>query len=80
MRRLIVSSASEPSSDDFLDEDEPTSITEPEPVQPVVTQTTLEEVQSSDQIVFDRNDDKGLFGFDEIESIPEAPVYQQQFG
>lgn len=71
---IDVASASEPSSDDFLDEDEPTSITEPESVQPVVIQTTIEEVQSSDQIIFDPNDDKGLFGFDEIESTPEAPA------
>ncbi|WP_313390597.1 DNA polymerase III subunit gamma/tau, partial [Acinetobacter sp.] len=71
---IDFASASEPSSDDFLDEDEPTSITEPESVQPVVIQTTIEEVQSSDQIIFDPNDDKGLFGFDEIESTPEAPA------
>ena len=31
-------------------------------------------MQSSDQIIFDPNDDKGLFGFDEIESTPEAPA------
>ena len=71
---IDVASASGPSSDDFLDEEEPTSITAPESVQPVVIQTTIEEVQSSDQIVFDPNDDKGLFGFDEIESTPEAPA------
>ena len=71
---IDVASASEPSSDDFLDEDEPTSINAPEPVQPVATQTVIEEVQSSDQIVFDPNDDKGLFGFDEIKSTPEAPA------
>ncbi|MCJ8511989.1 DNA polymerase III subunit gamma/tau [Acinetobacter lwoffii] len=71
---IDVASASVPSSDDFLDEEEPTSITAPESVQPVVIQTTIEEVQSSDQIVFDPNDDKGLFGFDEIESTPEAPA------
>ena len=71
---IDVASASEPSSDDFLDEDEPTSINAPEPVQPVATQTVIEEVRSSDQIVFDPNDDKGLFGFDEIESTPEAPA------
>ena len=71
---IDVASASGPSSDDFLDEEEPTSITAPESVQPVVIQTTIEEVQSSDQIIFDPNDDKGLFGFDEIESTPEAPA------
>lgn len=71
---IDVASASEPSSDDFLDEDEPTSINAPEPVQPVATQTVIEEVRSSDQIVFDPNDDKGLFGFDEIESTLEAPA------
>lgn len=48
---IDVASASGPSSDDFLDEEEPTSITAPESVQPVVIQTTIEEVQSSDQIV-----------------------------
>ena len=71
---IDVASASEPSSDDFLDEEEPISINAPEPVQPVATQTVIEEVRSSDQIVFDPNDDKGLFGFDEIESTPEAPA------
>ena len=71
---IDVASASGPSSDDFLDEEEPTSITAPESVQPVVIQTTIEDVQSSDQLVFDPNDDKGLFGFDEIESTPEAPA------
>ena len=71
---IDVASASEPSSDDFLDEEEPTNINAPEPVQPVATQTVIEEVRSSDQIVFDPNDDKGLFGFDEIESTPEAPA------
>ena len=71
---IDVASASEPSSDDFLDEEEPISINAPEPVQPIVTQTVIEEVRSSDQIVFDPNDDKGLFGFDEIESTPEAPA------
>ncbi len=71
---IDVASVSEPSSDDFLDEEEPTSINAPEPVQPVATQTVIEEVRSSDQIVFDPNDDKGLFGFDEIENTPEAPA------
>ena len=71
---IDITSVSEPSSDDFLDEEEPTNINAPEPVQPVATQTVIEEVRSSDQIVFDPNDDKGLFGFDEIESTPEAPA------
>src|SRR5690606_25706113 len=45
-----------------------------EPVQPVITQPAIEQVQSTDQIVFDPNDDKGLFGFDEIEGTVEAPA------
>lgn len=64
----------EPSSDDFLHEEKSTNDHAPEPVQQGVIQTAIEEVQSSDQIVFDPNDDKGLFGFDEIESSVEAPA------
>ncbi|WP_216940235.1 DNA polymerase III subunit gamma/tau [Acinetobacter sp. BY419] len=71
---IYTASTSEPSSDDFLDEKEPISIKASEPVQPVATQTVIEEIQSTDQIVFDPNDDKGLFGFDEIESPAEAPA------
>lgn len=54
-----------------MDEEEPTNINASEPVQAVIAQTAIEEVQSGDQIVFDPNDDKGLFGFDEIESTTE---------
>ena len=72
---IYAPTSSEPSSDDFLDDEEEFNSTEvPESVQPVINQPAMEQVRSTDQIVFDPNDDKGLFGFDEIEGTVEAPA------
>lgn len=68
----LVTAQSEPSSDDFLDEDEPETNSEPQVIQ---AESTRVEQSESDQIVFDPNLEDGLFGFDDVpaEPIPSSP-------
>lgn len=63
-----VTAQSEPSSDDFLDENEPETNSEPQVIQ---AESTRVEQSESEQIVFDPNLEDGLFGFDDV---PEEPV------
>ncbi|WP_180013046.1 DNA polymerase III subunit gamma/tau [Acinetobacter sp. YH16031] len=67
-----VTAQSEPSSDDFLDEDEPETNSEPQVIQ---AESTRVEQSESDQIVFDPNLEDGLFGFDDVhaEPVPSSP-------
>lgn len=67
-----VTAQSEPSSDDFLDEDEPETNSEPQVIQ---AESTRVEQSESDQIVFDPNLEDGLFGFDNVpaEPAPSSP-------
>ncbi|WP_180002221.1 MULTISPECIES: DNA polymerase III subunit gamma/tau [unclassified Acinetobacter] len=67
-----VTAQSEPSSDDFLDEDEPETNSEPQIIQ---AESTRVEQSESDQIVFDPNLEDGLFGFDDVhaEPVPSSP-------
>ncbi|MEK5757870.1 DNA polymerase III subunit gamma/tau [Acinetobacter variabilis] len=62
-----VTAQSEPSSDDFLDEDEPETNSEPQVIQ---AESTRVEQSESDQIVFDPNLEDGLFGFDDVPAEP----------
>ena len=62
-----VTAQSEPSSDDFLDEDEPKTNSEPQVIQ---AESTRVEQSESDQIVFDPNLEDGLFGFDDVPAEP----------
>ncbi|ATO20277.1 DNA polymerase III subunit gamma/tau [Acinetobacter sp. LoGeW2-3] len=64
-----ASAQSEPSSDDFLDDEaEPDLNTAPAEVQPV--ETAPVEQPSADQIMFDPSVEDGLFGFDDVPSEP----------
>lgn len=67
-----VTAQSEPSSDDFLDEGEPETNSEPQVIQ---AESTRVEQSESDQIVFDPNLEDGLFGFDDVpaEPVPSSP-------
>ncbi|WP_180017570.1 MULTISPECIES: DNA polymerase III subunit gamma/tau [unclassified Acinetobacter] len=67
-----VTAQSEPSSNDFLDEDEPETNSEPQVIQ---AESTRVEQSESDQIVFDPNLEDGLFGFDDVpaEPVPSSP-------
>lgn len=67
-----VTAQSEPSSDDFLDEDEPETNSESQVIQ---AESTKVEQSESDQILFDPNLEDGLFGFDDVpaESVPSSP-------
>jgi DNA polymerase III, gamma/tau subunits len=67
-----VTAQSEPSSDDFLDEDEPETNSESQVIQ---AESTKVEQSESDQIVFDPNLEDGLFGFDDVpaEPVPSSP-------
>ncbi|MGI1795659.1 DNA polymerase III subunit gamma/tau [Acinetobacter variabilis] len=67
-----VTAQSEPSSDDFLDEDEPETNSEPQVIQ---AESTMVDQSESDQIVFDPNLEDGLFGFDDVpaEPVPSSP-------
>lgn len=67
-----VTAQSEPSSDDFLDEDEPETNSEPQVIQ---AESTRVEQSESAQIVFDPNLEDGLFGFDDVpaEPVPSSP-------
>lgn len=62
-----VTAQSEPSSNDFLDEDEPETNSEPQVIQ---AESTRVEQSESDQIVFDPNLEDGLFGFDDVPAEP----------
>lgn len=68
----LVTAQSEPSSDDFLDEDEPETNSEPQVIQ---AESTRVEQSESEQIVFDPNLEDGLFGFDDVpaEPVPSSP-------
>ena len=67
-----VTAQSELSSDDFLDEDEPETNSEPQVIQ---AESTRVEQSESEQIVFDPNLEDGLFGFDDVpaEPVPSSP-------
>ena len=67
-----VTAQSELSSDDFLDEDEPETNSEPQVIQAELTRV---EQSESEQIVFDPNLEDGLFGFDDVpaEPVPSSP-------
>lgn len=67
-----VTAQSELSSDDFLDEDEPETNSEPQVIQ---VESTRVEQSESEQIVFDPNLEDGLFGFDDVpaEPVPSSP-------
>lgn len=67
-----VTAQSEPSSDDFLDENEPETNSEPQVIQ---AESTRVEQSESEQIVFDPNLEDGLFGFDDVpaEPVPSSP-------
>lgn len=67
-----VTAQSEPSSDDFLDEDEPETNSESQVIQ---AESTKVEQSESDQILFDPNLEDGLFGFDDVpaEPVPSSP-------
>ncbi len=67
-----VTAQSEPSSNDFLDEDEPETNSEPQVIQ---AESTRVEQSESEQIVFDPNLEDGLFGFDDVpaEPVPSSP-------
>lgn len=67
-----VTVQSEPSSDDFLDEDEPETNSEPQVIQ---AESTRVDQSESDQIIFDPNLEDGLFGFDDVpaEPVPSSP-------
>ncbi|MFV5591311.1 DNA polymerase III subunit gamma/tau [Acinetobacter variabilis] len=67
-----VTTQSELSSDDFLDEDEPETNSEPQVIQ---AESTRVEQSESEQIVFDPNLEDGLFGFDDVpaEPVPSSP-------
>ena len=62
-----VTAQSELSSDDFLDEDEPETNSEPQVIQ---AESTRVEQSESEQIVFDPNLEDGLFGFDDVPAEP----------
>lgn len=62
-----VTAQSEPSSNDFLDEDEPETNSEPQVIQ---AESTRVEQSESDQIVFDPNLEDGLLGFDDVPAEP----------
>lgn len=64
-----VTAQSELSSDDFLDEDEPETNSEPQVIQ---AESTRVEQSESEQIVFDPNLEDGLFGFDDVPAEPVA--------
>ena len=63
----LVTVQSEPSSDDFLDEDEPETNSEPQVIQ---AESTRVDQSESDQIIFDPNLEDGLFGFDDVPAEP----------
>jgi len=67
-----VTTQSELSSDDFLDEDEPETNSESQVIQ---AESTRVEQSESEQIVFDPNLEDGLFGFDDVpaEPVPSSP-------
>jgi len=67
-----VTAQSELSSDDFLDENEPETNSEPQVIQ---AEPTRVEQSESEQIVFDPNLEDGLFGFDDVpaEPVPSSP-------
>lgn len=67
-----VTAQSELSSDDFLDENEPETNSEPQVIQ---AESTRVEQSESEQIVFDPNLEDGLFGFDDVpaEPVPSSP-------